>query len=125
MAYLNGHQDHFTMVGGQESARGLVHLAELFRLADQARACCADPGRCGMLSACRRVLAVGGDRTEMADPARLSLNTITVCARNGRLAQCIELCARHGISPASGPGATRSPSMGVAARRAAYPRRRA
>ncbi len=36
MAYLNGHQDHFTMVGGQQSARSLVHLAELFRLADQA-----------------------------------------------------------------------------------------
>ena len=36
MAYLNGHQDHFTMVAGQQSARNLVHLAELFRLADQA-----------------------------------------------------------------------------------------
>ncbi len=36
MAWLNGHQDHFTMVGGQESARSLVHLAELFRLADAA-----------------------------------------------------------------------------------------
>jgi hypothetical protein len=36
MAYLNGHQDHFTMVGGQESSRSLVHLAELFRLADRA-----------------------------------------------------------------------------------------
>jgi hypothetical protein len=36
MAYLNGHQDHFTMVGGQESARSLLHLAELFRLADAA-----------------------------------------------------------------------------------------
>jgi hypothetical protein len=36
MAYLNGHQDHFTMVGGQESARSTVHLAQLFRLADQA-----------------------------------------------------------------------------------------
>lgn len=36
MAYLNGHQDHFTMVGGQESARSMLHLAELFRLADQA-----------------------------------------------------------------------------------------
>jgi hypothetical protein len=36
MAYLNGHQNHFTMVGGQESARSTVHLAELFRLADQA-----------------------------------------------------------------------------------------
>jgi uncharacterized protein DUF993 len=36
MAYLNGHQDHFTMAGGQESARSTLHLAELFRLADAA-----------------------------------------------------------------------------------------
>jgi len=36
MAYLNGHQPHFTMVGGQQSARSLVHLADVFRLADQA-----------------------------------------------------------------------------------------
>jgi hypothetical protein len=33
---LNGHQSHFTMVGGQQSARSLLHLAELFRLADAA-----------------------------------------------------------------------------------------
>ena len=36
MAYLNGHQDHFVMVGGQQSARSLPHLAGLFRLADAA-----------------------------------------------------------------------------------------
>ena len=36
MAYLNGLQDHFVMVGGQQSARSLLHLAELFRLADRA-----------------------------------------------------------------------------------------
>ena len=36
MAYLNGLQDHFTLVGGQESARSTIHLAELFRLADTA-----------------------------------------------------------------------------------------
>jgi hypothetical protein len=36
MAWLNGHQSHFTMVGGQQSARSLSHLAELFRLADAA-----------------------------------------------------------------------------------------
>lgn len=36
MAYLNGHQDHFTMIGGQESTRSTQHLAELFRLADKA-----------------------------------------------------------------------------------------
>jgi hypothetical protein len=36
MAWLNGHQDHFTMVGGQQSTRSLAHLCELFRLADAA-----------------------------------------------------------------------------------------
>lgn len=36
MAWLNGHQSHFTMVGGQQSTRSLVHFAQLFRLADQA-----------------------------------------------------------------------------------------
>jgi len=36
MAWLNGQQSHFTMVGGQQSARSLVHFAELFRLADAA-----------------------------------------------------------------------------------------
>ena len=36
MAWLNGHQSHFTMVGGQQSARSLPHFAELFRLADAA-----------------------------------------------------------------------------------------
>jgi hypothetical protein len=36
MAWLNGHQNHFCMVGGQQSARSTLHMAELFRLADQA-----------------------------------------------------------------------------------------
>ena len=36
MAWLNGHQSHFVMVGGQQSARSLPHLCELFRLADHA-----------------------------------------------------------------------------------------
>jgi hypothetical protein len=44
MAYLNGLQDHFVMVGGQQSARSLPHLAELFRLADRA-GLLADPAR--------------------------------------------------------------------------------
>ena len=37
LAWLNGMQDHFIMVGGQESGRSILHLAELFRLADKAR----------------------------------------------------------------------------------------
>lgn len=36
LAWLNGHQPHFVMVGGQQSARHILHFAELFRLADQA-----------------------------------------------------------------------------------------
>lgn len=36
LAWLNGHQRHFVMLGGQQSARSLVHLAEVFRLADRA-----------------------------------------------------------------------------------------
>ena len=36
LAYLNGYQDHFKMLGGQETARSVLHLCELFRLADAA-----------------------------------------------------------------------------------------
>jgi hypothetical protein len=38
LAYLNGFQNHFTMLGGQESTRSTLHLAELIRLANQAGA---------------------------------------------------------------------------------------
>jgi hypothetical protein len=34
LAYLTGHQDHFTMIGGQESTRSTLHLAEIIRLAN-------------------------------------------------------------------------------------------
>ena len=36
LAWLNGHQTHFVMAGGQQSARSITHLAETFRLADAA-----------------------------------------------------------------------------------------
>jgi hypothetical protein len=36
LAWLNGHQSHFAMVGGQQGARSVLHLAQLFRLADEA-----------------------------------------------------------------------------------------
>jgi hypothetical protein len=42
LAWLNGHQRHFQMLGGQQSARSIVHFAELFVLADKARLL-ADP----------------------------------------------------------------------------------
>lgn len=57
LAYLNGHQPHFRMLAGMESMRSIVHLAEIFTLADQA----------GLLlnpdiavERMRRVLAVAG-----------------------------------------------------------------
>ena len=36
LAYLNGHQDHFIMVGGAQSMRPLPYLVDVFKLADQA-----------------------------------------------------------------------------------------
>ncbi|HPG21467.1 MAG TPA: dihydrodipicolinate synthase family protein, partial [Amaricoccus sp.] len=57
LAYLNGLQDHFVMIGGQQSARSLQHLAELFRLADRARVL-ADPDAAVLRM--KRVLAVHG-----------------------------------------------------------------
>jgi dihydrodipicolinate synthase/N-acetylneuraminate lyase len=37
LAWLNGHQDGFVMVGGLQSARSIVHLARVFELANEAR----------------------------------------------------------------------------------------
>jgi Protein of unknown function (DUF993) len=36
LAWLNGHQSHFSLPAGMQSARGVTHYAEIFRLADQA-----------------------------------------------------------------------------------------
>ena len=57
LAYLNGLQDHFHMIGGQQGARSLQHLAELFRLADAARVL-RDPDLA--LGRMRATLALGG-----------------------------------------------------------------
>jgi hypothetical protein len=57
MAWLNGHQDHFVMVGGQQSARSIQHFAELFRLADRA-GLLQDPDQA--VSRMRSLLAVHG-----------------------------------------------------------------
>jgi Protein of unknown function (DUF993) len=55
LAWLNGFQDHFAMIGGMQSARSLLHYAEVFRLADKARllrdpelACCRMAVLCEM-----------------------------------------------------------------------------
>jgi Protein of unknown function (DUF993) len=36
LAWLNGHQDHFTMINAAQSARSILHFSEVFKLADQA-----------------------------------------------------------------------------------------
>lgn len=36
LAWLNGHQSHFTMPAGMQSARSILHYTDIFRLADQA-----------------------------------------------------------------------------------------
>ncbi|MFN3844623.1 MAG: DUF993 family protein, partial [Paracoccaceae bacterium] len=36
LSWLNGHQSHFIMPAGFQSSRGIVHYAQVFRLADQA-----------------------------------------------------------------------------------------
>lgn len=57
LAYLNGHQPHFRMLGGLESARSVVHLAQLFVLADRA-GLLADPELA--VRRMRHVLALAG-----------------------------------------------------------------
>jgi hypothetical protein len=57
MAYLNGQQSHFRMVGGQEGSRSVVHLSRLFILADEA-GLLPDPELAAKRM--RRVLALAG-----------------------------------------------------------------
>jgi hypothetical protein len=57
MAWLNGHQDHFVMVGGQQSARSIAHLSELFRLADAAGLLSDPPLACARM---KQLLALHG-----------------------------------------------------------------
>jgi Protein of unknown function (DUF993) len=57
LAYLGGHQRHFRMVGGLESARSVLHLSDVFRLADRA-GLLRDPELA--VARMRRVLALAG-----------------------------------------------------------------
>jgi hypothetical protein len=57
LAWLNGHQRNFTMIGGQQSARSIVHLADVLRLADRARLI-VDPERAA--ARMRLLLAING-----------------------------------------------------------------
>src|SRR3954447_7679975 len=57
MAWLNGHQSHFVMVGGQQSARHVLHFSELFRLADAAGLLTDPPIACARM---KQLLEVHG-----------------------------------------------------------------
>jgi Protein of unknown function (DUF993) len=57
LAYINGHQGHFRMVGGQEGASSVTLLSELFVLADRA-GLLHDPDLAA--ERMRRVLSVAG-----------------------------------------------------------------
>ena len=75
------------MVGGLESGRSVLHLAELFVLADQA-GLLRDPELAS--ARMRHVLALAG-----VDVSRLSFNSMT--ADRWPLADVIDACAEHGI----------------------------
>jgi len=57
LAYLNGYQDHFVMIGGAQSMRPLPYFTELFRMADAA-GLLRDPGLA--VAGMRRFLTVYG-----------------------------------------------------------------
>ena len=105
MAWLNGHQSHFTMVGGQQSTRSLLHLAELFRLADARQPAAAPEARAS--ARMKTLLALHGieqsDLPCATSPATTagSPSTPRRCARargvDLPLPEIIEACARRGI----------------------------
>ena len=83
MAWLNGHQPHFTMVGGQQSARSIVHLARDVPAGRRRGPACATPSwrRRGCAALLARAIGVGAvEQRRMSEPDGnlLSLNTATV-----------------------------------------------
>ena len=82
MANLAGHQDHFTMVGGQESARSTLHLAEIVRLANAA-GLFTDPDRAA--ARVRSVFAPSGVDAWPGSPRTVFHSTLRQCASNGLL----------------------------------------
>jgi hypothetical protein len=57
LAYLNGHQEHFTMLGAQQGARSILHLSRVFRHAASI-GLFADPSRAA--ARMRTILALHG-----------------------------------------------------------------
>ena len=57
LAWLNGHQDHFVMLGGAQAMRPLPYFTDVFRLADQA-GLLQDPERA--IARMKRLLGIYG-----------------------------------------------------------------
>jgi hypothetical protein len=60
LAYLDGRQKHFVMLGGMDSARDTLHMAELFKLADRARLFADPPLAAARMKAWLGVRGVSG-----------------------------------------------------------------
>ena len=104
LAWLNGHQSHFAMVGGQQSARSLGHFAEHLpprrrrrpdRAARARGRAHAPPARAARHRRLTRT-ATPPCATSRADHRWLSINTATLRGA-GTLDTIIEACVRHGI----------------------------
>ena len=111
LAWLNGHQDHFTMVGGQQSARSPAASRRAVPAGRRGRPAARSRARRRAHEArCWRVHGVAlTDARLRADHRWLSINTATVRAAVATLPRDHRglRAARH--PRASRPGATRSP----------------
>ena len=94
LAYLNGLQDHFMMVGGQQSARSLLHLAELFRLADAAGVL-RDPELAADRMSC--VLAPAASALSVTLRMRRASRSISPPCAAVQSAQAVDACLAQGI----------------------------
>ena len=92
LAYLNGHQQHFRMVGGLESGALGRCTSPSCSCSPTRPGCCATPS--SRSSACGSVLALAG--VERDAPARLSFNPITA-DRWSAAPRRSTRCAEHGL----------------------------
>ena len=112
LAWLNGHQSHFTMVGGQQSARSVAASRAAVPARRRRRAAARSRARLPRACArCSRCTASKTDADERAATPSCCRSTPRRCARNGRLPRS-STAARGTASAASRRGATRSPRPG-------------
>ena len=96
LAYLNGHQRHFRMVGGQEGARSVDAPGRAVRARRRGGAAARPGARGGAHARGARARGGGPGMSARPDLARLSLNQITIdqCS----LPEAIDACGRAGLT---------------------------